>query len=99
LYAFLYFTVLKLTGVVIEHDNGFIMVNTRTLEPGTKLYVLPSQCDQVFYSYVPGKVVWPYVAIYDPRVRLVKYNVAEEYDIEEDDDVEEKVDVLDKEDK
>jgi hypothetical protein len=26
---------------VIEHDNGFTMVNTRTFEPGTETYVLP----------------------------------------------------------
>ena len=33
---------------VIEHANGFTMVNTRALEPGTEPYVLPSQCVQVF---------------------------------------------------
>jgi hypothetical protein len=36
---------------VIEHANGFTMVNTRALEPRTsEPYVLPSQCEQVFYS-------------------------------------------------
>jgi hypothetical protein len=35
---------------VIEHANGFTMVNTRTFEPGKKIYVLPSQCEKVFYS-------------------------------------------------
>jgi hypothetical protein len=30
---------------VIEHDNGFTMVNTRAFEPGTEPYVLPSQCE------------------------------------------------------
>jgi hypothetical protein len=35
---------------VIEHDNGFTMDNTRVFEPSTKPYVLPSQCEQVFYS-------------------------------------------------
>jgi hypothetical protein len=28
--------------IVIEHANIFTMVNTRTFEPGTKTYVLPS---------------------------------------------------------
>jgi len=27
---------------VIQHDNGFTMVNTRTFEPGLESYVLPS---------------------------------------------------------
>jgi hypothetical protein len=40
---------------IIEHDNGFTMVNTREFELGTEPYVLPSQCEQVFYSEVPGK--------------------------------------------
>jgi hypothetical protein len=31
---------------VIEHANGFTMVNTRTFEPGTKTYVLPRKCEQ-----------------------------------------------------
>ena len=30
---------------VIQHDNGFTMVNTRTFEPGLEIYVLPSQCE------------------------------------------------------
>ena len=30
---------------VIEHANGFTMVNTRALEPGTEPYVLSSQCE------------------------------------------------------
>jgi hypothetical protein len=34
--------------IFIEHENGFTMVNTRTLEPYVELYVLPSQCEQVF---------------------------------------------------
>ena len=40
---------------VIDHANGFTMVNTRAVEPGTKTYVIPSQCEQVFYSEVLGK--------------------------------------------
>jgi hypothetical protein len=60
--------------IVIEHDNGFTMVNTREFELGTKPYVLPSQCEQVFYSEVPGKAGWSYFVRYDPRGRPVKYN-------------------------
>ena len=30
---------------IIEHDNGFTMVNTMLFEPGTMPYVLPSQCE------------------------------------------------------
>ena len=30
---------------IIEHDNGFTMVNTRLFEPGADPYVLPSQCE------------------------------------------------------
>ena len=41
---------------IIEHDNGFTMVNTRLFEPGIEPYVLPSQCEHVFYSEVLGKV-------------------------------------------
>ena len=63
---------------VIEHANGFTMVNKRALEPGTEPYVLPSQCEQVFYSEVPGKAGWSYIVRYDPRGRLVKYNAPEE---------------------
>jgi hypothetical protein len=66
---------------VIEHYNGFTMVNTREFEPGTKPYVLPSQCEQVFYLEVPGKAGWSYIVRYDPRGRPVKYNhVAEDGD-------------------
>jgi hypothetical protein len=53
--------------IVIEHDNGFTMVTTRAFEPGTEPYVFPSQCEQVFYSQVPGKADWSYVVRYDPR--------------------------------
>jgi hypothetical protein len=74
---------------IIEHANGFSMVNTRTFELGTKKYVLPSQCEQAFYSKVPRKVGWSYVVRYDPRGRPIKYNVPEEDDIAEEEDVEE----------
>ena len=50
------------------------MVNTRAFEPGIQPYVLPSQCEQVFYSEVPGKSGWSYVVRDDPRGRPVKYN-------------------------
>ena len=33
---------------IIEHDNGFTMVNTRLFEPRIEPYFLPSQCEQVF---------------------------------------------------
>jgi hypothetical protein len=31
--------------IVIDHENGFTMVNARTLELGIEIYVLPSQCE------------------------------------------------------
>jgi hypothetical protein len=72
---------------IIEHDNGFNMVNTREFEPGIEPYVLPSQCEQVFYSEVPGKAGWSYVIRYDPRGRPVKYNhVVEDEDNNEEED-------------
>ena len=52
------------------------------------------QCEQVFYSEVPGKASWSFVVRHDPRGRLVKYNLddgneegsmEEEYDDEEHD--------------
>ena len=42
---------------IIKHDNGFTMVNKRLFELGTEPYVLPSQCEHVFYSEVPGRGV------------------------------------------
>jgi len=64
---------------VIEHANGFTMVNTRLLESRTsEPYVLPSQCEQVFYSEVPGRMGWSFVIRHDPRGRPVKYNIVEE---------------------
>ena len=72
---------------IIEHDNGFTMVNTREFELGTNPYVLPSQCEQVFYSKVPSKAGWSYIVRYDPRGRLVKYNhVIEDEDNNEEED-------------
>jgi hypothetical protein len=68
---------------VIQHDNGFTMVNTRTFEPVLQSYILPCQCEQVFYCEVPDKPGWSFVVRYDPRGRPIKYNVLEEYDIQE----------------
>ena len=73
---------------VIEHANGFTMVNTRELEPSTEPYVLPSQCEQVFYLEIPGKGGWSYIVRYNPRGRSVKCNaLEEEYNVEEEGDV------------
>ena len=70
--------------IVIGHDSGFTMINTRSFEPiGDESYVLPSQCEQVFYFGVPHKLGWSFVVRHDPRGRLIKYNVIEEEDIEE----------------
>ena len=49
-------------------------------------YVLPSQCEQVFYLEVSSKVGWSYIIRYDPRGRLVKYNVDEEDNVGEEGD-------------
>ena len=51
-------------------------------------YVLPSQCEQVFYWEVPGKAGRSYVVRYDARGRPVKYNHVddEDNDEEEEDD-------------
>ena len=81
--------------IVIKHDNKFAMINTRLFELGTNTYVLPSQCEQVLYPYVPNKVGWSYVVRHESRGRLVKYIVLKNANIEEDkeDDVEAKVHV------
>ena len=60
----------------------------------TDPYVIPSQCEQVFYSDLLGKVGWSFFVRNDPRGRLIKYNLGdgneegsleEEYDDEEND--------------
>ncbi len=66
---------------VIEHANGLTMVNTRNIEPKSEPYVIPIQCEHVFYLEVPSRGVWSYVITYDPRGRLIKYNVEEEHDL------------------
>jgi hypothetical protein len=73
---------------IIQHANRFTMIKTTFFEKTNDLYVFPNQCEQVFYSKVPGKRDWSFVVRYDPRGRPIKYIVDEEYDIEEEDDVE-----------
>ena len=61
--------------------------NTREFEPGIEPYVLPIQCEQVFYSEMLGKVGCSYIVRYDPRGRPIKYNAPKEEDnVEEEDD-------------
>ena len=60
---------------IIEHDNGFTMVSTRLFEPGMEPYVLPSQCEQVFYFKVPSRGGWSFVVRHDPRGRSVEYSL------------------------
>jgi len=64
------------------------MIKITIFEKENDRYVFPSQCEQVFYSKVPGKRDWSFVVRYDPRGRPVNYIVDEEHDIEEEDDVE-----------
>ena len=46
---------------VIEHDSVFTMINTRSFElVRDEPYVLPSQCEQVFYFGVPLKLGWSF---------------------------------------
>ena len=64
------------------------MVNTRLFELGTKPYVLPSQCEQVFYLEVPGKAGWSFFVRHGPRGRPKEYNlddINEEGSLEEED--------------
>lgn len=69
---------------IIEHDNGFTMVNKRLIKwARNEPYVLPTQCEKVFYSEFPSKLGWSFFVRHDPRKRLVKYNVMEEEDTEE----------------
>ena len=59
--------------------------------------VLPSQCEQVFYSEVPSKVGWSYIVRYNPRGRPVKYNVVEEEGDADQEQLHINIDVLDEE--
>ena len=60
---------------IIEHDNGFTIVNARLFEPRMDPYVLPIQCELVFYSEVPSRAGWSFVVRHDPRGIPVKYNL------------------------
>ena len=75
---------------IIENDNVFIMVNTRLLDPGTEPYVLPRQCEHVFYSEVTGREGWSFSVKHDPRGSMVKHNVEDDNEegLEEDNYVE-----------
>ena len=66
---------------VIDHDNGFTMINTNRYEPNTEPYVLPIQCEQVFFSEVPGRAGWSFVVRFDPRGRPVEYTLPEDQDL------------------
>jgi hypothetical protein len=63
------------------------MIKTTVFEKTNDRYVFQSQCEQVFYSNVPGRRDWSFVVRYDPRGRPIKYTIYEEDDIEEEDDV------------
>jgi hypothetical protein len=65
---------------VIQHANGFPMIKTTMFERGHDCYVFPSQCEQVFYSNVPGERDWLFFIRYDPRGRLIKYTHLHEED-------------------
>jgi hypothetical protein len=67
---------------VIQHANRFPMIKTPVFEKTNDHYVFPSQCEQVFYSKVPGKRDWSFVVRYDPRGRKINYIVDEEDDVE-----------------
>jgi hypothetical protein len=68
---------------IIQHANRLPMIKTMVFERGHDRYVFPSQCEQVFYSNVPGERDWSFVVRYDPRGRPIKYtHVQEEDDIE-----------------
>jgi hypothetical protein len=67
---------------VIRHANGFSMIKTMVFEKANHRYVFSSQCEQVFYSKVPGKRDFSFVVRYDPRGRPVKYIVYEEDGVE-----------------
>ena len=58
---------------VIQHANIFPMIKTTMVERGNDRYVFPSQCEQVFYSNVPGERDWSFVVRYDPRGMPIKY--------------------------
>jgi hypothetical protein len=68
------------TSIIFEHK-------TTVFERGHDRYVFRSQCEQVFYSNVPGERDWSFVVRYDPIGRPVKYtHLQEEDDIEDQED-------------
>jgi hypothetical protein len=63
------------------------MIKTTLFERGHDRYFFPSQCEQVFYSNVPGERDWSFFVRYDPRGRPIKYtHLQEEDDIEDQED-------------
>ena len=68
------------------------MVNIRLFELGMDPYVLSIQCEQVFYSKVPGKESWSFIVRHDLRGMPIKYNLEEgnEEGLEEEDDDEDR---------
>jgi len=52
---------------IVEHANTFTMVDTRNIKPGSKPYVLASECEWVLYINNPSKVGLSYVVRYDPK--------------------------------
>ena len=63
---------------IIEHANGFTMVNTKSPKPRTlEPYFLPNQREHVFYWEFLGIMGWSFVIRHDPRGRVVKYNLNE----------------------
>ena len=72
------------------------MINTSRYEPNIEFFVLPTQCEQVFYSQVQGREGRSFVVRFDPRRRHVKYIFPEEYVHEEEEDTREKGEVYSK---
>ena len=65
--------------IVIDHDNGLAMINTHRCETNTYYYILPNQCEHVFFLEVPGREGWSFVVSFNLRGRPVKYIFLEEY--------------------
>ena len=57
-----------------------MMIKKIVFERGHDHYVFPSQCEQVFYSNVPGERDWSFFVRYDPRGRPIKYTHLQEED-------------------
>ena len=63
---------------IIQHANVLTMIKTIVFEGWNDRYVFLSQCEQVFYSKVPGDKDWSFVVTYDPRERQINYTIEEE---------------------